>query len=78
VPTWRVRNCRQLRGFAAARQLQFADWTAVCRYVDEVCEGREAVMEILKLDESCSSNPKSEIANWTGSKSGDGPGAVQF
>src|SRR4029453_11928476 len=22
--------------------------------------------EILKLDESCSSNPKSEIANWTG------------
>src|SRR5262245_27676268 len=34
-------------------------------------------MEILKLDESCSSNPKSEIANWTGSKSEDGSGFGQ-
>jgi hypothetical protein len=54
--------------FLSSRFERISDKACGVSYIDEGILFR--VMEILKLDESCSSNPKSEIANWTGSKSG--------
>ena len=64
-------ECRVQSGFLVGSKVQgvrvqvFPSWDRALTYLTNPYIQAGELEEILKLDESCISNPKSEISNWT-------------